>query len=312
MTEEIKKCTARQRGRRKKIRPEREKMQFSWQRFAGDFSGMTEEEKKTLGPLYLSAGKDILAELDKLVADVRAKTRYEKATGRKDDPEKTHFIIAGGNYTYRFILPWILKFVAKKHPFLQIKLQLLELETIKDYPSNIDILLTGAYDYGPFFNIPGTHNTEIFFEDEVHLITSKKTFKLFENNKQAVLDNVGLIFARIVADSTFTKNIASPPYYALFSQYIKAKTRLSIDAYFVAYDFMMEGKGILQGFSSLPDKREVIFLTEEPLMKMQRYFVYNTQYSEFTKSIVEDLMANKDKIFPKNEKELLQMLNDEI
>jgi len=238
-----------------------------------------------------------------------AKERLFKITGKKDNLEKTHFVIAGGNYTYRFILPWILRFVRKHYDLLPIKLKLIEFTKAEDYPEDVDIVLRSAYEDDKFLKIPGTLNTDTFLEDEVHLITSKKTYSQYNENNQKVLENVPLIFARPVADAVNYERIALPAYYELFKQYIKQETRLFVDTYFVAYEFMLAGRGILHGFSSMCDKREVAFLTKEPLTTMKRYFVYNKN-SEFTEDMVNKIMENKDKIFPKNQKELIRILEE--
>jgi len=238
-----------------------------------------------------------------------AKERLFKITGKKDNLEKTHFVIAGGNYTYRFILPWILRFVRKHYDLLPIKLKLIEFTEAKDYPEDVDILLYAAYENDKFLNIPNAFNTDTFLEDEVHLMTSRKTYLQYEEDSKKVLENVPLIFARLVANATNYERIALPAYYEMFKRYIKQETRLFIDTYFVAYEFMLDGRGILQGFSSMCDKREVAFLTKEPLTTMKRYFVYNKN-SEFTEDMVNKIMENKDKIFPKNQKELIRILEE--
>jgi len=104
--------------------------------------------------------------------------------------------MTGGNYTYHFIPSWLLKYVAEIHSFLQIKFSLVEIKDIEDHSPNANILLTSVSNNMLFLTIPNIFNTEVFFQDEVYFITSKKTLDLLNKNKRVVLDNVGLVFAR--------------------------------------------------------------------------------------------------------------------
>jgi len=297
-------------GRRRKIDVQAElNRKLTWSRFGGNFESMTPEEIIKYGDIYIAEGKKLKIELLESVEKWKAEERLFAITGKKDKPEKTHFVIAGGNYSCRFLMPWVVKYIRTEYYFLPIKLILIEFSKFEDYPEDVDLILYGLYEDEKFINIPNTVNTDVFLEDEVHLITSKETYAQFGNDSKIVLENVPLIFARHVADAKNFERIENPPYYKLFSKYIKKETRLFVDTYFVAYEFMLGGRGVLQGFSSMPDKRDVVFLTQEPLTTIRRYFVYNKD-SEFTEGMVRKIMVNKDKIFPKNEKELMRVLEE--
>jgi DNA-binding transcriptional LysR family regulator len=59
---------------------------------------------------------------------------------------KTHFEVAGGNYTFFFVLPPLFKAFRKKHPFLRLKLDLLELRDGNDLArKNADLVLSSRY-----------------------------------------------------------------------------------------------------------------------------------------------------------------------
>jgi len=277
----------------------------SWACFDGDFSSLTEWQKILLSQKYMASGKQFTEELDEFFEKAKAEERLFNILKKHIPEDKTHFVIGGGSYTYRFILPWIFKFLVNRFPLIPFELKMIEMRGAEDYPENVDLMLTSLYDDQDFFKIPETFHTHIFLRDEVHLITSHETFAKYNHDVQSVFDNVPLIYSRFYTDSTFTKEIAPPPYYALFNRYLKQRTRLTVNIYYMAFEFMLFGRGVLQGFSSMPDKRKVVYLTENPLSLIDRYFVYNRD-SDFTEEIVIALMNNKNEIFPKNETQLLQ------
>jgi len=280
------------RGRRKISDVERDmNAMFSWSCFDGNFESLNERQRSELAESYSVVGKQLKKEFVEFAEHEKAEERLVSATGKRSNYDKKYFVIAGGSYSCRFILPSVYKFVRKEYPDLPIKLAMSEFRKEEDYPADVDIVLRATYPGQNALNIPGTFNTDCFLQDEAHLITSRATFEKYGRDTEAVFDNVPLIFARDFSDSTFSKQIESPPYYASFKDYIRKKTRLYVDTYFIAFEFMLGGEGILQGFSSMIDKGDVTFLTMEPLTKMKRYFVYNKDF-DYTEKIVEKIMNN--------------------
>ena len=83
------------------------------------------------------------AKLNKIFAELKEKWK-NKIINLLRKEEKTHLEIAGGNYTFFFVLPQAIKWIRNKHPFLPVSLTIFErggdIELSYNSP---DVLLTG-------------------------------------------------------------------------------------------------------------------------------------------------------------------------
>jgi hypothetical protein len=203
------------------------------------------------------------------------KQRYTKQIIDTFSDDKSHVKMAGGGYTFFFVLPKLLKFASCKYPFLPIELVLEEIRSAKEL-SLIDCdFVVGGYYIGNESSFSGLAHTQYFstrryFDDPIFLATSKKSLEEF-GNKENVLNNQDIVFGRLDEDGEKKYLYSFNP-----SGRENESPKVVIDSFFMAHLLMVHGVGIWHTFSSAQSsqKRNIVIFEEEGALATPRRFIF--------------------------------------
>jgi len=232
------------------------------------------------------------------------KQRYTKQIVDAFSDNKNHVKMAGGGYTFFFVLPKLLKFASCKYPFLPIELVLEEIRSDEELDLiDCDFVVSGYYIGSNENAFLGLSNmkyslTRKYFDDKVFLASSKKSLEEF-GSKKNLLDNHHMVFGRINEYEDNEKK------YYIYSFRPRGREdespKVVIDSYFMAHLLMIQGVGIWHTFSSFhPTNTDnvLVFEDEGALSVIRRFVLYKNRakhFDYFRKKIFKLLEGNRGK-----------------
>jgi hypothetical protein len=203
------------------------------------------------------------------------KQRYTKQIIDAFSDDKSHVKMAGGGYTFFFVLPKLLKFASCKYPFLPIELVLEEIRSVKELKLiDCDFVVGGYYigNESPFSGLAHTQYfvTRRYFDDAIFLSTSKKSLEEF-GSRENLLNNQDIVFGRLDEDGEKKYLYSFNP-----SGRENESPKVVIDSYFMAHLLMMHGVGIWHTFSSAhsSEKKNFLIFEDEGALAVARRFVF--------------------------------------
>jgi len=188
--------------------------------------------------------------------------------------QKTHLTIAGGNYTFFFVLPQVISWVRKKYPFLGVHIQLFERGgSAALNEQNADIVLTSesndlrlsdeiAYD-------AGYHKTRFNIMDIVFFAASRSALHTFGDSSN-VLKMHNTLFSRLYA--THSSEVEKVRLYSVIPR-VGVIPKVLVDQYFLEYLLMRDDVGIGYLYSSMNVRNDVIVIREECIEKFKRFVI---------------------------------------
>jgi len=187
---------------------------------------------------------------------------------------KTHFEVAGGNYTFFFVLPALFKAFRKKHPFLRLKLDLLELRDGRDLAKkNADLVLSSrfvSYDESIDFSAGAKENGYSVlrknYSDWSRFAVTDHVCKKY-GSKEDVLKHHDFISSRVYVtmDQDVQKRDISEERYEDIARY-------SVGLYRIGYEMMLNGLGVCCVYKHNA-KRKGVSVLEAKAHEMQRFLI---------------------------------------
>jgi len=202
---------------------------------------------------------------------------------------KTHYEIAGGNYTFFFVLPALFKAFRKKHPFLRLKLYLLDLRDAGDLvKKSADLVLSGRHMGDDSQLVDYSIGAEKFgycvlrknYSDLSQFAVKDTVLKKY-GSKEDVLKHHDFISSSMVyvtTDHNEQKHIAS-------DEVFRDTARYSVSLYPVGYQMMLNGLGICSVYKHNA-KRQGVTVLKGKTNKMQRILVAKNFSSRAYKKVV--------------------------
>lgn len=226
------------------------------------------------------------------------KDRYLKRIQSEFLNTKTHFKIAGGNYTHFFILPELFKLAAKKYPFVPVELTLEEINNVDELErSEADVIVSATYT-DTKTDLLKSYSVDYFlvrriFDDKIFFATSKNTLDEYEN-MQAILDYHPILFGRIGDD--FQEKAYS---YSVKPKHRENETpKIVVDSYFMTYLLMAQGVGLHIVFSSYNKNDLQNFFIFNDCISIGRRIVFLKNKQKYAKNFSKFFF----KVLKKNEK----------
>jgi len=229
------------------------------------------------------------------------KQRYTKQIMDAFSDDKSHVKMAGGGYTFFFILPKLLKVASCKYPFLPIELTLEELRSDKELSLiNCDFIISGYYigsNENAFLALSNTGYlvARKYFDDKIFLATSKKSLEEFVSQDN-LLNKHNIVFGRLDEDG-------EKKYLYSFSPRGREdeSPKVVIDSYFMAYLLMIQGVGIWHTFDSFKSSNtDSVLVCKEAgaLSVVRRFVVYknHTKYLNYFRKKSFDLLEESRRI----------------
>ncbi len=212
------------------------------------------------------------------------KKRYTKQINDLFFKPKRYLNICGGQYTFFFILPKMLKYIATKYPFFSVHLILDEIR-----PDNID-----DYDYDFVASVIYTSTDGKIDKKFIKKVKNKKYY----TSKQTYDDRMLLASSKTALDKYFNHDNIIKNHEILFGRFIEETNRyydhyispkhrsndnpkIVVDSYFMLYLLMIHNIGMYVVFSSM-SKMEIgslIKLQQEPLVITRRLAFSNKNQS---------------------------------
>lgn len=246
-------------------------------------------------PVYLSGAlrkrhgvqlKGVLAEMQKKWTVELEKTFAEA---------KTHFEIAGGTYSFFFVLPAVFKSFQKAHPLLRLKLDLLELRDGRDLKlKDVDMILSSRYvtgeesvDYSLGAKSEGYVVSRKNYQDASYFSSSADIIKKY-GSKENAFKNHDFINERSYITIKYDIEKTNVP-----KQYTRPEARFTVDAYPVGYEMMVQGIGIWRVYKGNSKKDNVRIIDSKPINKIERFVITKDETSSFHKKILENYLLEK-------------------
>lgn len=208
---------------------------------------------------------------------------------------KTHFEIAGGNYSFFFVLPAVFKFYQRSHPFLRLKLDLLELRDGKDLRlKDADMVLSSRYtindesvDYSAGAKSEGYVVSRKNYKDESHFASTSNVIKKY-GSKENVLKDHDFINDRSYVTINFDVEKTNVP-----AQYIRPKSRFSVGVYPIGYEMMFQGVAIWRVYKGNSNKKDVRIIDSNPINKIERFVIAKEGTFSSHKKILKHYLLEK-------------------
>lgn len=202
---------------------------------------------------------------------------------------KTHYEIAGGNYTFFFVLPALFKAFRKKHPFLRLKLYLLDLRDAGDLvKKSADLVLTTRIDmdsqivdYSLGAEKFGYHVLRKSYSDLSRQFAVKDTVLKKYGSKEDVLKHHDFISSSMVYVTTDHNEQKHIPSDEVFGD----NARYSVSLYPIGYEMMLNGLGICSVYKHNA-KRKGVTVLKGKTNKMQRILIAKNFSSRPYKKVV--------------------------
>jgi len=207
------------------------------------------------------------------------KQRYTKQIIDAFSDDKSHVKMAGGGYTFFFVLPKLLKFASCKYPFLPIELTLEELRSDKELSLiNCDFVINGyciGINENAFLGLThtGYRVARKYFDDKIFLAASQKSLEEF-GSKENLLNNHYIVCGRLDEDG-------EKKYLYSFNPQGREdeSPKVVIDSYFMAHLLMVHDVGIWHTFSSFKpagSDNALVFKDEGALSVVRRFVAYKS------------------------------------
>jgi DNA-binding transcriptional LysR family regulator len=245
-------------------------------------------------PVYLSGAlqkrqgvqlKGVLAEMQKKWTVELEKTFAET---------KTHFEIAGGNYSFFFVLPAVFKSFQKAHPLLRLKLDLLELRDGKDLRlKDVDMILSSRsvgpdpVDYSLGAKDEGYVVSRKNYKDTAYFAATGGAIKK-HGSKENVLKHHDFINDRTYVTINFDIEKTNRP-----SRYKKLGARFSVGVYAVAYEMMLQDIGISYIHKGNSNRNNVVIVDHNPVDKLERFVIAKKETNSFHRKILKNYLLQK-------------------
>jgi len=212
-------------------------------------------------------------------------------------PKKTHVEIAGGNYTFFFVLPHAIKWIRNRDRFLPICISLFERGAeVELGDRNIDFLLSGEKLDEPDIeqikqaNKHGYIISRYSYNDAMFFAASKESVSLF-GTKDATLQKHNIL--------RYRRYSLNNMYQLSNSLYVpngreKVASKVVVDQYFLSELLMRKSVGIMDAYASYRGVRsnEIVCLTEAPAAVFKRFIVYRNcmqRYQWLSRSLIKSL-----------------------
>lgn len=184
--------------------------------------------------------------------------------------------IAGGNYTFFFVLPYLLKRFIETRPLLSVNLTLLEARELKSLDEyDVDLVLTGQYEGRPFDRafFSRTHvASRRKYSDEAYMVCSSELVSR-TGSKECAASKFDLLRVRIYKTMMLEEQASY-----LFRTTPKGREgevpRISVDLYGMGLQFLLSFAGIWNLFSREAKCPEISIIEDQPLVKMKRLMLY--------------------------------------
>jgi DNA-binding transcriptional LysR family regulator len=189
---------------------------------------------------------------------------------------KKRIIVAGGNYTFFFVLPQLLKWINRYFPLLPVEFKLFERTKIGELTSqDADIIITSENDDLRFdkreIEDAGYVRLRRKAKDKMFFAASKKLVEE-AGSKENALKNYDIIATRFYSDENFRRDLSNR--YALdIPGREDAEVRLAVDQYYMEYKFLRDGVGIGRVFSSMKLPKDIVILDKKPAEKFERFVI---------------------------------------
>jgi hypothetical protein len=260
----------------------------------GEDFKLSHAERERLRPLFKEVKDKYLPELEALVKS------FQK-------PPETHLVIAGGNYTFYFILPHVMKLVKEEFRHLQIKLTLFEDgDGSRFHEQNAHIILSGNLISDDKQNAMVTARAEKAgymvdaksAYDAMYFAASKRLVKEL-GGVEETLKRGNLILERYYVDSSNT--LRANPLYSFFPEGRRhEEPRVTVDQYYMKYLMMKNAVGIGHIYKTMPENGDdFVILDPKPFAEYKRYCLVkkglNRRYVERITQIIIDVLNGKIK-----------------
>jgi len=215
--------------------------------------------------------------------------------------EEEGFEIAGGNYSFFFILPCVLKHFRENHPFLRVKLSFIDVDNPDDLGKyNADCLLTSFFASSGLFGDVEQFKAQIskngysfnrwVYYDAAYLAASKESGKKY-GSKKNVLAKDNVVLGKVYENYNLRKFTNLSHEFAP-SNRAKEEPRIIIDFYFMSYHLMSQCLGISYVFASDRSMSNFLILEEKPITTLVRFPIFkkdirNSYKKTFSKGIKE-------------------------
>jgi len=220
----------------------------------------------------------------------------EEANGKK----KTHLTLAGGSYTFFFVLPSVLSWISRKYPFLGVELQLFERGgPAKLQEQNADIVLTTRSLGGtslPREDIEQANYsmTRKSTPDVLFLATSKEAISSFGSTDMA-LKLQDVIFSRLY--STHNTTVETIRWYPTAPAGRGGSPRVVVDQYFLEYMMLRNAVGLGYLVTTMKLGSSIVRLSHDILEEVERFAIIkstlNGRYKRIYRRCI-DAMAHKE------------------
>lgn len=279
---------------------------LAWRIF--DKVEISKEKKQKV--FYNSKRKLTHMELQRLEPIIRAlREKWVDVLNREffNTVKKTHFEIAGGNHTYFFVLPWMLKFFQKKYPHLNVRLTLFEPRTSDDLRfSTPDIISTGSYRDPAtgkklaYVKLLGYSAIKGIYLDKTYFASSIESIRQFGTKKNTLMKH-HLIYGRAYTTDERTGEAIVYPYATVPPEREERNRKVLLQQNSLTHIFMKHGVGIFHILHTMERDDSLCKLDETPISLNYRYFL-SRDYSQdvrkkgaFVKKTVIALMKNRRK-----------------
>jgi len=205
--------------------------------------------------------------------------------------KKETFDLAGGNYSFLFLLPAMVKVMKKKYPFIPINFKLYETRLDRDYIyckyKCVFSAFYGSVEFNDFKNrmtkVEYETNRSVI-EDFSYFCASKKAVEKF-NSKEECLSKMDFAYGRPFKDDMMQEEIkyaydTTPP------NRKKEDARIISDLLFLSYLFMRYSVCMWIHFASVYDSNLVRL---HSIAKISRVFVYRKDVKYITAKITKGM-----------------------
>jgi hypothetical protein len=215
---------------------------------------------------------------------LRDKYKYEiKKTFFPESISSGYFRLAGGHYSFVFVLGNVLKDVAESNRMQSIHLKLYELRGDDDLLNEFDVAFSSKYkdakkhDKGinNFTKLKklGFSYSKQFYEDEVSFAVSKEVIKE-QGNAKEVLDKHPLIGLKLYRSEGSNRKQISVPY-PIKPEGRTDMPRITSDSLYFNYKLMKASFGLWVLFKSQL-KEDDLKVVSKPTTFIERHYLYNS------------------------------------
>jgi len=216
------------------------------------------------------------------------------------------FHLAGGNYSFLFLLPAMIKVIKKSYPFLSVNIVLYETRDDKDYINcNHQCVFSASYDryysfskYSKNMKIVGYNAIRGVIKDSSYFYASKEAVEQF-GSKHECLKKMDYCYGRIFKNS-LSKEEISFSYNTTPSERQDAP-RLISDMLFLSYLFAKYSAGIWINWVSSLYEKNIVNLNK--IADFDRIFLYKSKAKEVALKIkkgMKNLVCKKFFMYKQN------------